>query len=87
MPDVVTYDILFRAFEKGWQPERALELFDSAKQQGLLLDVVAYSALISALEKAEQERALDLFVAMKWEGMVADVITYGALMNACDKGE
>ena len=40
--------------EKGKQPEWALELFEAMQRQGVVPDVIAYSALISACEKGKQ---------------------------------
>ena len=57
-------------------------------RQGMVRDVIIYSALISACEKGKQpERALELFEAMKRQGVVPDVITYNALISACEKGK
>ena len=58
------------------------------KQQGMVPNVITYSALISACEKGKQpERALELFEAMKRQGVVPNVITYNALISACEKGK
>jgi pentatricopeptide repeat protein len=55
------------------------------QRQGVLPDVITYSALISACEKGKQpERALELFEAMQRQGVVPDVITYSALVSACE---
>ena len=52
------------------------------KWQGVVPNVITYSALISACEKGKQpERALELFEAMKRQGVVPDVITYSALIS------
>ena len=64
-----------QACEKGKEPERALELLDVLRQQGVVLSVITYNALISACEKGKQpERALELFEAMQRQGVVAQVI-------------
>ena len=54
MPNVITYNALISACEKGKQPDRALEIFDQMQQQGLVPDVITYSALISACEQSKQ---------------------------------
>ncbi len=65
-PDEITYSALINACQKGKQPERALELFEAMKQQGIVPDEITYSALLSACEKGKQTvRALELFEAMK----------------------
>merc|ERR1712226_1283361 len=56
------------------------------QRRGLQPDVITYSALISACEKAcEPEKALELFVEMQRRGLQPDVITYSALISACGK--
>ena len=49
--------------QKGRMTERALQLFDGMRQQGLLSEVITYSALISAWEKCRMtKRALHSLV-------------------------
>jgi len=56
---------LICAYNTGQQPERALKFFEVMKQRSVVPDVVAYNALISACEKANQlEKALELFKMM-----------------------
>ena len=60
------------------------------QRQGVVPNVITYSALISTCEKSKQpvsERALELFEAMQRQGVVPNVITYGALISACEKGK
>ena len=45
VPNVITYNALISACEKGKQPERALELFEALQQQGVLPNVITYGAL------------------------------------------
>ena len=46
------------------------------KQQGVVPDVITYSALISVCEKGKlPERALELFRAMRRQGVVPNVFT------------
>ena len=54
LPNVITYNALISACEKGKQPERALELFEAMQQRGVVPNVITYSALISVCEKANQ---------------------------------
>ena len=61
-------------------------IFVAMKQQRLVPDVIAYSALISACEKAKQfKMALEIFAAMKQQVVVPNVITYSALISSCEK--
>ena len=57
-------------------------------RQGLLPNVITYSALISACEKdALPQRALQLLETMLHQGLLPEVITYSALISACEKGK
>ena len=57
------------------------------QKRGLDVDVVAFSAVILACEKAgEWERALLLFEAVKSRGIQPDAICFGAAVKACAKG-
>merc|ERR1712039_876525 len=46
LPNVVTYNALISACEKGALPQRALQLFETMLHQDLLPDVITYNALI-----------------------------------------
>ena len=62
LPDVITYNALISACEKGTLSERALQLLETMLHQGLLPDVITYNALISACEKGTlPQRALEIF--------------------------
>ena len=57
---------MISACEKGKQPERALQLFEAMKQQGVVPDEITYSALISACKKGKQpDLARQLFEVVK----------------------
>ena len=43
--DVITYNALISACEKDKQPERALELFEAMRRQGVVPDVITYSVV------------------------------------------
>ena len=65
VPNVITYNALISACEKGKQPEQAMEVFKAMQQQGVVPDVITYSALISACEKSKQpEQAMEVFKAL-----------------------
>ena len=53
VPNTIMYSALISAYEKGKQPGRALELFESMQRQGVTPDASTYSALISACEKGK----------------------------------
>ena len=48
VPDVITYNALISTCEKGEQLERATEIFQAMRQQGMAPNVITYNALISA---------------------------------------
>lgn len=56
-------------------------------QRGCERNVITYSSLISACEKAGRwELALDLFGEMHREGCKPNVVTYNSLIAACAQG-
>jgi len=56
--------------------------------QGVVADVITYSALISACDKGKQpERALEFMDAMQLQGVVINLITYNSLISSCEKGK
>ena len=66
VPEVITYSAVISACEKGKQPERALEVFQTMLWYGLVPNVITYSALVSACGKGQQpEQALEVFQAMQ----------------------
>ena len=48
MPDVITYNAVISACEKGRRPDEALKLLAEMKAASLKPDVITYSAVISA---------------------------------------
>ena len=56
--------------------------------QGLLPDVLAYNALISACEKAtEPGRAVNVSATIPRPAMKPDLVSYTALVSACEKSQ
>ena len=56
-------------------------------RRGCERNVITYSSLISACEKAGRwELALDLFSEMHREGCKPNVVTYNSLIAACAQG-
>jgi len=56
--------------------------------EGVVPDVIAYNAVISACEKAKQPvKAMEFFERLKCGRIVPDVVTYNALISACEKGK
>ena len=54
VPNVITYNALISACEKGKQSEQALKIFGAMKQQGVVASIITYSASISSCEKGKQ---------------------------------
>ncbi len=48
VPDAITYIALFSTYEKGKQPERALQVFEAIEQHSVVSTAISYSAVISA---------------------------------------
>jgi len=62
LPDVITYNAVISACEKGRQPEQALKVFQALQRQRTLPDIITYDAVVSAYEKGKQpSRALVMF--------------------------
>jgi len=62
VPEVITYNALISACEKGNHSEQAMKVFKAMQRQCLLPNVITYCALISACEKGKQpEQALEMF--------------------------
>ena len=80
VPNVVTYSALVSACEKGEQPQRALELFNAMKQQGVLPNGIAYNALVCACKKGQEPNmVLKVFNSMQRQGVVPNAVTCAAL--------
>ena len=76
LPNVITYNALISACEKGALPQRALQLLETMLHQGLLPDVITYNTLISAYEKGTfPQSALQLLETWKQCGTKASCQT------------
>merc|ERR1712098_872511 len=71
---------------KHW--EEALRLLQEVPHRSLMLDVVSYSAAISACEKGKHwEEALRLLQEMLHRSLTPDVVSHSAAISACEKGK
>lgn len=69
------------------QVEKALEIFRDMIRRGCERNVITYSSLISACEKAGRwEMALELFSKMHKENCKPNVVTFNSLIAACSHG-
>lgn len=69
------------------QVEAALQVFDDMRERGCERNVITYSSLICACERAGQwQLALRLFEDMQRDGCRPNVVTCNALLSACAQG-
>lgn len=74
--------------QKGMAPQKATEVFDRMRREGIRPSVVSYSALISAAEKGGQWKlALEILDDMKRAGFPGNVVAYSACISALAKGQ
>jgi pentatricopeptide repeat protein len=66
--------------QKGMAPQKATEVFDRMRREGIRPSVVSYSALISAAEKGGQWK-------LALEGFPGNVVAYSACISALAKGQ
>eukprot|EP00435_Cladocopium_sp_Y103_P061215 s1061_g22.t2 len=86
--DVISFNALISACEKGQQWHLALSLFGRMQQEHLQPNVITYSAAISACEQVQQwSMALLLLHEMRQKFVPPNVVTYGAASSACEKGQ
>ena len=75
-PDLITHNSFIRACDKGKNPKRTLEIFDSMKHQSVHPDVITYNSLISAREKGKNpKQALKFFACMENPKQALEMIT------------
>ena len=76
----------YKSVPSRW--EEALDLLERMASEGVPPNVPAYSAAISACDKApvpQARAALGLLERMQRDGLRGDVILYSAVMSACGK--
>ena len=77
VPDGNVYRFLLSARTRCDQPDRALEVFQTMRLQGILPDVINYNCLISDLAKqSKTQQAMQGWLEMQCEGVIPDVETY-----------
>lgn len=78
IPNLIIYNSLVSACEKGELPELAMKVFQAMQQQGMVLNEITCSSLVSAFQKAEQpERTLEVFQVMHREHVLPDKFSTG----------
>ena len=53
VPNVITCNACISTFAKGWQPERASEVFKATQLQGVVPNIIMRTALISSCAKGK----------------------------------
>jgi len=58
------------------------------RRQGMVPDVITYSALISACERGKSpELAMEVFRSMQRQSAVPDIVIYSAFISSCGKAQ
>ena len=71
----------------GAQIEEALRIFQDMVQRGCERNVITYSSLIAACEKAGRwQLALELLEEMHRDNCKPNVVTFNSLIAACGQG-
>jgi pentatricopeptide repeat protein len=71
----------------GAQIEEAIRIFQDMVQRGCERNVITYSSLISACEKAGRwQLALELLDEMHRDNCKPNVVTFNSLISACGQG-
>ncbi|CAK9226489.1 unnamed protein product [Sphagnum troendelagicum] len=83
--DVVSWTAMIFGHVKCGQGQKALELFQQMKEEGMPSpDAVSWNAIIFAHVKCGQgQKALDLFTQMHHEGVEPNSLTFVGVLNAC----
>lgn len=89
--DVATYNSAVGVLSKSQQPLQwaySLALLAEMRIEGLIPNVITYTALISACEKGQQwTHALQLFRDMRQDSAEANRITFNSTISSCEKGQ
>lgn len=88
--DVMAQNTAIQAYATIGQVDRALQLREEMKREGLEGNYFTYRAAISACAMSGQgdrsDQAVHLLQEMRDEGLKRDTIIYNAALSACEKG-
>ena len=56
VPNILSYNVLIIACEKGKKPEQAVEVFHAMQRQGMFPDIITCSTISNAREKGKQSK-------------------------------
>eukprot|EP00443_Scrippsiella_acuminata_P049953 CAMPEP_0115465256 /NCGR_PEP_ID=MMETSP0271-20121206/49308_1 /TAXON_ID=71861 /ORGANISM="Scrippsiella trochoidea, Strain CCMP3099" /LENGTH=921 /DNA_ID=CAMNT_0002892193 /DNA_START=140 /DNA_END=2902 /DNA_ORIENTATION=- len=87
--NTVMYSTLVKGFAAAGEADRAMEMFDELRADGLPMNLVTYTSLIDAHARlGKMEPAKRLFELMEKEGCEPNVITFSALVKGyCTVGD
>merc|ERR1712228_544117 len=84
-PNIITYNALIMAFEKGCQWKLGLQIFVCMQKTGTEPNIITHNRLIRMLGKASQyQLALKQLFYLEKQGINPDINTENALIMASD---
>ncbi|XP_038899857.1 pentatricopeptide repeat-containing protein At3g22470, mitochondrial-like [Benincasa hispida] len=88
-PDVISYSIIIDGLCKDRQEDKARELFEEMKAQGMVPDVISYNSLIHGFcRSGKWEEAKFLFNEMVDQGVRPNLVTFSVLIDMfCKAGK
>lgn len=88
-PNTIIYSTLIKGFASIGDAQRALEMFEEMKREGIAMNLVAYTTLIDACAKAgDVGQAQVLLKRMDEDGCQPNTITYSSIVKGhCLQGD
>jgi pentatricopeptide repeat domain-containing protein 1 len=85
-PSIQVYNAAIRACAEAMDLQRAMQLLDKVREEGLEPTVITYGSLVTACERVESVDDLSkVFKLMKQDGLDPNEIIYGAAISCCRK--
>ena len=85
VPNSVTYGCLIDACVKNNKFDKAMEVFETMKRDGVPLNTIIYTTLIKGFAKNYKlDKALEIYNVMKLDDKIKpNNVTYNSLMDCC----
>jgi len=85
IPNSVTYGCLIDACVKNNRVERAMEVFESMKRDGVALNTIIYTTIIKGFAKCfNLDKALEIYQTMKQDEKIKpNNVTFNSLLDCC----
>lgn len=85
IPNSVTYGCLIDACVKNNKVEKAMEIFETMKQDGVQLNTIIYTTIIKGFAKIYKlDKALEIYEVMKQDDKIKpNNVTYNSLLDCC----